>query len=221
MFLKVTRKLYGGGGGGGTTTTSTIPPELMPYIQNVMQTSENQFNAGNLGKVADYSKYHLESDKIGNFIFPTGERDVDRINKGQIRMEELAQNGGRDALMESAAYNAAKESAGISRDYGSRGTLGSARQAIQTGTMEAELADRATQQSIQNKLAAEGQIREGAAGVQNIFTNSLANTMGLGNADREISQQKLDSDWQALQRYSAAVYGNPARQQTTASGGGK
>jgi len=49
---------------------------------------------------------------------------------------------------------------------------------------------------------------------------AIGDTTTLGSQARDIEQQTGDANWQALQRYASTIYGNPARQQTVATGGG-
>jgi hypothetical protein len=185
-------------------------------------------------------------------------RDDPNLVRQQQRLAELASTGGRDQLLESAAYQAAKNRAGITTQSGAAGTLGSARERLQTGAMEAELVDKATQQAIANRMAAEqglgqsvqqgtatklsaeqglGQsVQQGTAtklsaeqglgqsaqARQGLATGGASSLAQLGDIQRGISQQQLDTDWQALQRYASTIYGNPSRQSATQeSSGGK
>jgi len=223
MKLKVkvlSRKL---GGGGGTTTkeVSTIPKEFIPYLTRVGDEATKSFEAGQLGKVAGASANQEAAFGMGKSIQDTTKAGLSALEDQQFRLASLAQDGGRDALMESAAFQAAKEGSKIGNQYGAAGTLGSARQGIQTGAMQAELADRASQQAFSNRMAAEQGLGSSIGGASSLAAGGAASLAKLGDEQRTIAQQEADKDYQALQRFSSTVYGNPARQQATQEGGGK
>jgi hypothetical protein len=220
---KVLSKRYGGGGGGTTTkTVESIPAWARPYIEKVGQTAEAKYAEGALGKVAGVSGIQQEAFKQAGAITGTTGQGISTLQGQQGRLADLAETGGRDALMESAAFQAAKARAGMDREAGASGTLGSAREAIKQGAMQAELTDRATQQAISNKMAAEQGIGQSVQAAQGLATGGASSLAQLGDIQRGISQQQLDTDWQALQRYASTVFGNPARQSATQeSSGGK
>jgi hypothetical protein len=129
-------------------------------------------------------------------------------------------------LKEGAIREAGKAIAGIKTNFGDKGTLGSARQAVQEGEVDAatravfaKFDQDAAQQNFQNKMAAEGAITQQAPAAQGIAEGAAKSYLGLGTAARGIEQETGDAPWQALQRYATTIYGNPARQQTVASGG--
>jgi hypothetical protein len=219
----IKKKLSGdesSGGGGGSKTEHTIPEEFRPYIHKALREAEGAYDRGALSQVAGASSIQDKAfGQAGNLEQATSNAFT-RFNESQSRLSELADKGNIDGVMASAAFNAAKAQAGIGRNYGATGTLGSARQRIETGTMEAEMTDKARQQVFQNKLAAEQGL--GSAATAGVATAAGgASALGqLGDTQREIEQQKLDSTWQGIQRLASTVYGNPARQQAVQSGGG-
>jgi hypothetical protein len=215
LKVNVTSKRFGGGGGG---TTSTIPEWAQPYMERVGQTAEEKYAEGALSRVVGPSDIQRQAFGQAGSIEGTTQAGISTLQQQQGRLSDLAATGGRDALMESAAYNAAKQGAGIRNEFGGMGTLGSARQALQTGAMEAELADRATQQAIQNRMSAEQGIGQSVQAAQGLATGGASSLAQLGDVERNIHQQWADSDWQGLQRYASTIYGNPSRQQPS---GGK
>jgi len=72
---------------------------------------------------------------------------------------------------------------------------------------------------IQNRMAAEQGLGQSVGGSAQLASGGASALANLGNQQRGIEQQQLDAPWQGLQRYASTIYGNPARQQTTASGG--
>jgi hypothetical protein len=69
-----------------------------------------------------------------------------------------------------------------------------------------------------NRLQSEqalGQSVQGSGALASQTASGLAN---LGDQQRGITQQSLDAPYQALERYSSTVYGNPARQSVSAGG---
>jgi hypothetical protein len=225
LQVKVTAKKFGGGSGGGGTTTQvveSIPAWARPYMEKVGQTAEAKYAEGALGRVADVSDIQRSAFDQASAITGTTQGGISALEAQQGRLQDLAATGGRDALMESAAYNAAKQRAGMDREAGAAGTLGSARTGLAQAAMEAELADKATQQAIANRMTAEQGIGSSIQAAQGLATGGASSLANLGDIQRGISQQQLDTDWQALERYASTIFGNPARQSATqqSSGGG-
>jgi hypothetical protein len=75
------------------------------------------------------------------------------------------------------------------------------------------------QQNFQNRMTGEQGVGQNVAGTSQLAGNTASGLANLGNQQRTAVQQQLDSPYQALQRYASTAYGNPARQQTVASGG--
>ena len=73
----------------------------------------------------------------------------------------------------------------------------------------------------QNRLAAEQALGGSVSTGANVASSGASALSNLGGQQRTIEQQQADADWQALNRYASTIYGNPARQQTTAVPGGK
>lgn len=230
--MKIKSRKYKGGGGGSTTTTPTIPDWAVPYFQNVGNAAEGNYAAGNLGKVAG-------SNPILDQVFGGGAKsigDTADVNLGATRdsmgrLTELAKSGGYDtkALKDAAITEAGVRTAATNNDFAARGTLGSARQAVHQGAQDAATAaafakidQDAAQTNFLNKMAAESGINQNAQTSQGVAGSAARDLTGIGTEGRKITQEGMDADWQALQRYASTIYGNPARQQTTAtSGGGK
>lgn len=219
MFYKlngVIKKAKGGGGG----TVENIPDEFKPYIEKVMTTAQGKYDEGALAKTAD-------ANELQNAAFTTGAYRIgealneggDKLKSQQGRLEDRAATGGRDELMQSAAYEAAKQRAGLDRQSGAGGTLGSARGALASNAMEGEMLSKANQQVFSNQMAAEQGIGQSVGQQQKMAESGTAAFSALGREQRGIEQEGLDQDWTALQRYASSIYGNPSRQQS--SGGGK
>jgi hypothetical protein len=224
LKVNVTSKRFGGGGGTTTTTreVETIPEWARPYLERVGQTAEAKYTEGALGRVAGASDIQQQAFGMSPDIGSIAAVNRSLMQESQDRMRGLAETGGRDALMESAAYNAAKQRAGMDREAGAAGTLGSARTSLAQAAMEAELADKATQQSIENRMRAEQGIGAAADLAQRSVTGAASSLANLGDIQRGVSQQELDTDWQALERYASTIFGSPARQSAVQeSSGGK
>jgi hypothetical protein len=215
---KVLSRKYGGGGG-GTQTVSTIPEWARPYLQDVGNQAQAQYRGGNLGQVAGASQLQQSAFRQGANIQGTTDLGINQMLAQQGRLTGMAASGGKEELMDATAYEAAKAKAGIDREAGAGGVLGSARTGLKTGAMEGEMLSRANQQVLQNKLAGEQALGQSIGGAQSLATGGASSLAALGDIQRDISQQGLDANWQALQRYASTIYGNPARQQTVAQGG--
>lgn len=218
------------GSKGSTTTSSTIPDWAAPYLMNVGNAGQAQYGAGNLGKVAG-------TNPMLDTAFNGGARaigDTADINLGGTRasmgrLQGHANTGGYDtkALKDAAIMEAQMKTAQLGNEHADRGTFGSGRQQVRQGAqnaataaMFAKIDQDAAQTNFQNKMAAEQAINQNAQTSQGVATSAARDLTGLGTAARGIEQENLDKDWQALQRYASTIYGNPARQQTVASGGG-
>lgn len=218
-------------GGGGTSTSSTIPDWAVPYIKNVGNAAEGMFKSGEISSVAGKNQ-NLQTafgDGAGA-IADTTNRGLGSLSGQQDRLTTLANTGGYDttALKDKAILEAGTRTAALGSDYGQRGTLGSARQMVQQGAQNAATAaqfatidQNAAQQNFQNKMAAEGALGQNVGGMQQLAGTAAQAFSNLGAQQRGIEQEQLDAPWQALQRYASTIYGNPARNQTVATGGGK
>jgi hypothetical protein len=207
-------------GGGGTTVTESIPAWARPYIERAQQTAEAQYTAGNLGRVAGVNANLEGAFDQGSAIQSAVTAGSSNLSDQTTRLRELAETGGRDPLMEAAAFQSAKNAAGLNNEFASRGTLGSARQAVQQGAMDAEIVNAASQAAFQNKLSAESALGSNVAAATALPGQAASDLAQIGSVERDINQQQEDASWQALQRYASTVYGNPARQSATQSGGG-
>lgn len=230
MFnLKIKSRRYKGGG--GTSTASTIPDWAVPYIKNVGNAAEGMFQSGELGGVAGVNSNLGRAFGDGaNAIADTTNKGFGALSGQQDRLTSLANSGGYDtkALKDRAILEAGQKTAALGADYGQRGTLGSARQAVQQGAQDAATAAQfatidydAAQRNFQNKMAAESAIGQNVAGTSGLASGAAQAFSNLGAQQRGIEQEQIDAPWQALQRYASTIYGNPARQQQVASGGGK
>ena len=209
------------GGGGGTQTVESIPEWARPYIEKVAQEAGSLYDSGQLDNVASTSVLQQSAFNTAGSLDEQARAGSATLQDQQARMLELAQTGNADAVYDTAAYEAAKGRAGINNEFGASGTLGSAREAVRKGSLDAELASKAQQQILQNKLQGEQALGSSVAGEQSLTTNAATAQATLGAQERDIAQQQADAPWQALQRYASTVYGNPARQQAVSSGGGK
>jgi hypothetical protein len=231
MFkLKIKSRRYKGGGG-STETSSTIPEWAVPYLKNVGNSAEAGYKSGDLGNVAGKNSNMQTAFGDGaGAIADAANKGFGALGGQQDRLTALAGSGGYDttALKDKAILEAGVRTAGLGNDFGQRGTLGSGRQAVMQGAQNAGTAaqfatidQNAAQQNFQNKMTAEGAIGSNVAGTSGLATQAAQAFSNLGSQERSVDQEQIDAPWQALQRYASTIYGNPARQQTVASGGGK
>jgi hypothetical protein len=223
---------YKGGGGGGVTTVESIPAWARPYMEKVAQTAEGAYGSGQLDNVAGTSGLQEKA-------FTTGAGNIDKTTTAGInalqsstgRLEEMAKTGsgftGGEALKAGAMSEAGKAMSGLNTQFGSAGTLGSARNAIAGQAVQTDLAAKfagidkdIAEKNAAIKMQAEQGISGAAGAGANIAQGGAAATANLGGQQRTIEQQQLDAPWQALNRYASTVYGLPAKQSGTATGGG-
>jgi hypothetical protein len=210
-------------GGSKTTTVEAIPSWARPYIENVAKTVSSAFGSGQLSQVAG-------TNNNLNAAFGGGARAIGQQTASALQTNDaqraglaaLAQTGGVDQGLEDAALLQAKMNAAkIGGDYASRGTLGSARQANAVQNSNAQLQAALAKEKFGNQITANNALSQANTAGQGLATNATSALAQLGQAERGITQQGLDATWQGLERFASAIYGNPARQQAVASGGGK
>jgi hypothetical protein len=223
----------GGGGGGDGDVYSSIPAWAIPYLKKVGDEGVSLYDSGALSRVAGTNRnldrtFGAHSD----YIDEQTRRAISNLTGSQDRLTQMAQSGGYDtrALKDRAILQAQMETAKLGQQYGAAGTLGSARQSVQQGAQNAattaEFANidyEAAQRNFQNKMAAEEGLGRVSSGSLDAALSGAEALGAIGIAERGIEQEQLDAPWQGLQRYSSAVYGNPARnvQKQESSGGGK
>ena len=225
---KVVRRYMGGG---GSSTTSTIPEWMRPSIENVTTKAGEAYDAGDLSQVAGTSG--LQEQAFGGAaenIASTGEQGLTLLQAQQARLNKLADTSvpssvaltnQKNAIVQDAKTRTAK----LGTQYGSAGTLGSARQAVQQGAQNAattaELAkleaDFETNR-VKNQLAAEQALGTSVGQAGGLASGTASSLASLGGQQRSIEQQQADATWQGIQRLGSTVYGNPARQQTVSGG---
>lgn len=221
------KKSYGGSS--GVTTVDNIPDWARPYVENVAQATESAYGAGELGKVAGPTTLQQQAfTKGADAITLAGERGQNLLEEQSKRLSENAAKGAYDtkALKDAAILEAGMATAKLGQDYGSRGVLGSARQAVHQGAQDAMTAAQfakidqdAAQKAFENKMLSEKGLSESVGMGSKLASETASGLAKLGSEQRGIEQQGLDATWQALQRYASTIYGNPSRQQ--AVGGGK
>lgn len=222
---KVTKRYKGG----GSTTASTIPDWAVPYLKNVGNQAESLYGSGQLDNVAGVNPLLQAAYGSGaQAIAGTTQAGLAQNAAQQTRLKDAATSGGydTDALKDAAVMEADMKTANQGKQYGASGTLGSARQAVEQGATNAatraqfaSIDQNAAQTNFQNKMAAEQALASSGAQGQALATGAAQSFSSLGDSARNVEQQFADAPWQALQRYSSTIYGNPAKQQTTASGG--
>ena len=216
---------------GGATTVESVPKWMKPSIEKVTGEAEKQYEAGNLGKVAGTSD--LQEKAFGSAadnIVNAGQQGADILAAQQGRLSNMATTPSADVLAaqkEAVVNEAQKATAGINSNFGQAGTLGSARNAVMQGAQNAETTAKLAQvdadyenKMFSNRLAAESALGNSVAGSGSLATNTASSLANLGGQERNIEQQGMDADWQALQRYASTIYGNPAKQSAVTNGKG-
>lgn len=217
-------------GGGGAAPTESIPAWARPYMENVATTAEAKYESGALDNVAGISDLQQKA-------FTTGAAGIEQATTGgltalqeqQARLSNMAATPSQatlEAQKSAIVDDAQKKVAGLTTGFGSQGTLGSARQAVLQGAQNAETTAKLAQvdadyenKMFQNRLAAESALGSSVGAAGNLASSGASGLANLGGQQRTIEQQQADADWQALNRYASTVYGLPARQQATPSGG--
>jgi hypothetical protein len=221
-----------GGGGGGTTVTETIPAWARPYMEKVAGEAQYQYASGALDNVAGTSPLQEKAFTEGAAgISKATTGGLSALEQQQARLSNMATAPSAATLAAQKAgivTDAQKQVAGLTTGFGGAGTLGSGRQAVMQGAQNAETVGKLAQvdadyenKMFQNRLAAEGALGSSVSTGSNVASSGASGLANLGGQQRTIEQQQADADWQALNRYASTVYGLPAKQQASASGGGK
>lgn len=217
---KITKR-YGGGGG---NTVETIPEWARPYMENVGRTVESAYASGDLGKVAGASALQQEAFDIGaSGIKGATQAGLESLKAQNERLTNLATVPSKEVLeaqKQQIIQDSQERVAGLTTGFGQQGTLGSARQAVMQGAQNAKTVGELAKveadyenKMFQNRLSAEQAIREGVGAATNVASSGASGLANLGESQRGIDQQGLDSTWQGIQRYASTIYGNPSRQQ--------
>jgi hypothetical protein len=227
-------KRYGGSGGGGsnTTVTESIPAWARPAIEAVQGQAKDLYGQGALSQVAGTSNLQdLAFTSGAQGINQSTQSGLSALGAQQNRLANMAASPSPETLAAQKAnvlYEAQKGVSSLNTGFGQSGTLGSARQAVMQGAQNADTtgklaavdADYETKM-FQNRLAAEGALGQSVGAGSAVANQGASGLANLGNQQRGIEQQGLDSAWQGLQRYASTIYGNPARQSATTTAGGK
>jgi hypothetical protein len=220
------KKNYGGGGG---NTVSSIPDWAAPYMKNVGNAAETAYGEGELGKVAGASELQKSAFGAGaDMLGATTQSSLGALGDQAKRLSTMATTPSAETLAgqkQGILTDAQKKVAGLNTGFGQAGTLGSARQAVMQGAQNAETTGQLAKvdadyesNMFKNRLAAEQALQGTASTATGVATGGVSSIAKLGDQQRSIDQQGLDSTYQGLQRYASTIYGNPARQQAT---GGK
>jgi len=229
MKYKINGSLKRNYGGGGGNTVSSIPEWAAPYMKNVGNAAEQSYGAGDLSQVAGASTLQQKAFGQGaDLLSDATQFSASQLGNQANRLTSMAMAPSAETLAAQKAgivQDAQKRVAGLNTQFGGAGTLGSARQAVMQGAQNAETTGQLAKvdadyesNMFKNRLAAEQALQTGLTTGSSIVNQGVSGVANLGNQQRSIDQQGLDSTWQGLQRYASTIYGNPARQQAT---GGK
>jgi hypothetical protein len=210
-------------GGGKATTVEAIPAWAKPYIKSVGDSANAAYTSGSLSKVAG-SNANMNT-AFGSAATNIGSQTAAGMtanNASRAQLGQLAKTGGVDkALQDAAILQGKMNAAQIGGEYAARGTLGSARQANAVQNSNAQLQATLAKEKFGNQMAATQALNATNKTGQELATGAASAYGQLGQAQRTVEQSRLDAPWQGLERYASAIYGNPARQQGVAGGGGK
>jgi hypothetical protein len=193
----------------GAADGGLVGPATNPYLQAAL----NQ--EGRLGTHATSGGYD-----------PQGVVDA-AVLEGGMRTADMGRQYGQAGTLGSARQGVQQASQNAATTAAVAGIRqGAAQQNFQNkmaaeGMMGSNLTQQLgiSQQDFQQRMASEGMLGQNVAGTSQLAGNTASGLANLGNQQRTAVQQQLDSPYQALQRYATTAYGNPARQQTVASGG--
>lgn len=160
-------------------------------------------------------------------VYDVAALEADQLGQQQARLTQHATTGGYDtgALKDAAILDAGMKTAQLGNQYGSAGTLGSARQGVQQGAQNAATAANfakidqdAAQQNYQNKLAAEqgiGQSVQGVAQLGGLFNQTAGTTGQLASTGGQLAQTSagIAGASQGLATNAAQAFSNLGSQQ--------
>jgi hypothetical protein len=216
------KKKYGGSSAPPPPqTVETIPEWARPYMESVGKAAQEQYSSGALGRVAGATANQQTAFDMGKDIANIGKAGTATLQDQQERLKEMARTGGANELQDALKLDVGMSSANLGNQYGAAGVLGSARHALAEKTSEDAAKAKFAQQVIANKQAAEQALGKSVSDTLSQTSSAASGVARLGSEQRAIEQQIADKDWQALSRYSQAIYGNPARQQAVQPTGGK
>jgi hypothetical protein len=229
-YNKVKHTKRYGGSGGSSAPIESIPEWAVPYIKNVGNAAESGYQSGGLSNVAGVSGLQDQAFTGGaQAISAVGGQGLDTLQGQQQRLSTMATapSAADLAMMKQGILlDAQKGVAGLTTGFGGNGTLGSARQAVMQGAQNADTTAKIAKVSADydttmfgQRLQAEGALGSSVGASANLASGTASSLANLGGQQRGIDQQQQDAGWQGLQRYASTIYGNPARQQATASGG--
>ena len=230
-----TQVRWGGGGGDQTSVTSSgIAEEFKPDLKNLLGNAKNEFDQGDLSNVAGSS--NLQNTVFGNAQGRLN-AGLGSVASGQDTAYDAAKGQGMfgradtTALKQAATRDAQAAFSPVRDAEANAGLIGGSRQAMAQGDREAQMAGtfagidmQADQERRSNALNGMGGLMSGGQAEAGINQGNLSSLAGLGEMQRNITQEVMDSDALGLERYSnvfGALTGGQSESTTTQTGGGK
>lgn len=194
-----------------SSSSTKINEDFKPIVDQGLADLEAMYNSGKLGQVAG------ESD-IQKLVFANAE---DSLNKGMGALDD-ARKVYKDAmkgkgLFDPASTDALKQNAidqarlemGLQNDtMAQAGLLGSSRAALAANDMEVQMANSFAQFDMDQHNLVQEHAMWGADSMSNYGTGEAALLdayLGIGEVQRGIEQEQLDSDAKGLENYLAGM----------------
>jgi hypothetical protein len=216
-----------------STSSSSLSSEFMPDLKGIVDESKRLYEGGELGKVAGASDIQQSVFESAEGKAGTG---IGAITEAQDVARQATTGGGifgidTEGLKEKAIAEAKGAWAPVADAQATAGLTGGSRSMLQEGARDAQLARElagidysAGQEAREAARWGAGALMSGGQAEAGTTRENLGALAGLGGMQRDISQEQLDAEALALERY-ANVFGSTAGTQqestTTTTGGGK
>jgi len=194
-----------------SSSSTRINKDFKPVVDRGLEDLQAMYDSGKLGQVADYSDLQ---EQVFNKATGSLDRSMESMDAARgVYDDAMAGTGLFDPASTQAMKNAALDQAslemGLQNDSMSKaGLLGSSRAAIANNDLEAQLANSFAQMDYdQANLVQEhamwgaDSMSQSGAGEASILDAYL----NIGNVQRDIDQEMLDSDAKGLENYLAGM----------------
>ena len=216
--MSIVSSIFGGGNSGAVTPS--LPAWMTPFFENILTKNQNALESGKLSEVAGTNANLADAFSGGGKAIIDAYKEGNKaLGSQQTRLETMAQKGGADELKDALALDIGMGNAGLNNQFGGGGVLGSARHNLAAETASDAAKAKYAQQVIANKAAAEQALGSNIGAQASLATGNTAALTNLGNTERSIEQQKLDSTWQGIQRAASTIFGGAAQNKQSATPG--
>ena len=232
--MAIVRKF--GGGGGSPQTVSQIPDWMRPYLETGLSASTNALKSGELSNVVGQNQYQkyaqdaaVEAAGGQQSVAQHSAAALDQLGRIAAGEEIVPSSTGATEAIKQAAIHQANVSAqpGIAT-AAARGTVGGARNLIQAGAGQNDLAAKLAGIDYQDLSArrqaaqtAAGTAIQGGAQVQDQLISGANTIKGVGADIQKADQAQADRAFTGLQRFSSVLQGTPWQSQQAVQQGGK